>query len=92
MDKIKSGKSMTYDEIGEKMKISPQQVHKIEREAFNKIIRSFMEKNNENIFTTIVNISEYFGIDSDQCLKKLDKVNTDILNEFVEKNYGRKTK
>lgn len=81
-----SGKEQTYEQIGHKLKISPQQVHKIEREAFNKIIRRVMEKNNMDIFDSIIYFSKLFGVEVEQCYKKLDKVNLDLLNDYLKDN------
>lgn len=92
MEKLRTGKSLTYEEIGERMDISPQQVHKIEKEAFNKIIKRFMISSGKNIFDTVLFVCEYLGIDPDQCFKKLDKENYETLCIYVEETYEKKIK
>lgn len=92
MSKNRTGKSLTYEEIGEKLEISPQQVHKIEKEAFNKIIRRLTTCTNANIFEAILSVSEYFGIDPDQCYKKLDKANHEKLCLYIQEYYGQTVK
>lgn len=89
LSKNKTGKSLTYEEISKKLNISPQQVHKIEREAFNKLIKRLSEKSGESIFQTIVFLSKYLGIDTDQIYKKLNRENYDSLKAYVEENYER---
>jgi hypothetical protein len=88
MSKNKTGKELTYEEIGEKLKISPQQVHKIEKEAFNKIIKRFETNSGLNIFDAIIVISQYLGIEPEQCYKKLDKDNHERLCQYIQDEYG----
>jgi DNA-directed RNA polymerase specialized sigma subunit len=92
MSKNKSGKELTYEEIGAKLKISPQQVHKIEKEAFNKIIKKFESVSGLNIFDAIIVISQYLGIEPEQCYKKLDKDNHDRLCQYIQDEYGHTVK
>ncbi len=89
MSKNRTGKCLTYEEIGEELSISPQQVHKIEKEAFNKLIKRLAVYPQSNIFEAIITLSEYFGIDTDQAYKKLDKTNYNNLCIFVQKYYGK---
>jgi hypothetical protein len=89
MSKLRTGKCLTYEEIGQKLEISPQQVHKIEKEAFNKIIKRLSQYPGTNIFEAIVTVSDMFGIDTDQSYKKLDAENREELCLFVEEHYGR---
>jgi transcriptional regulator with XRE-family HTH domain len=86
MSKNKTGKCFTYEEIGEKMDLSPQQVHKIEREAFNKMIKLLSVNN--NIFDVVLGLSSYLGLDPDQAYKKLDKQNKDKLSMHIKDHYG----
>ncbi len=76
-----SGKEMTYEEIGNKLNISPQQVHKIEKEAYNKIIANIMAKNKMDVFDAVLYFSILFGAESDQCYKKLNASNKQLLKE-----------
>lgn len=89
MSKNRTGKCLTYEEIGEELEISPQQVHKIEKEAFNKLVKRLAVYPQSNIFEAILTLSEYLGIDADQAYKKLDKNNYDELCMYVQENYGK---
>ena len=89
MSKNRTGKSLTYEEIGEKLNLSPQQVHKIEKEAFNKIIKRMTATSKTNVFDVILSLSEFLGIDPDQCYKKLDKFNNEKLCLHVRDHYGK---
>lgn len=86
----KTGKSMTYEEIGNVMNLSPQQVHKIEREAFNKMVRRLMNSTKLSIFDTIIALSKHLGMELDQAYKKLDQENMEILSEYTKEEFGRK--
>lgn len=91
-NKNKMGKCLTYEEIGTVMELSPQQVHKIEREAFNKIVRRLMNVAHLSIFDTLLVVSSQFGIDIEQTYKKLDDENMQLLSEYTKDNYGRNIK
>jgi hypothetical protein len=80
-----SGKEKTYEEIGEKLKISPQQVHKIEKEAYNKIIGNIMKKQNVDVFDAVLYFSVLFGSEPEQCYKKLNSTYKALLKEQKEK-------
>lgn len=82
-----SGKEMTYEAIGKKLNISPQQVHKIEKEASNKVIRRIMEVHQLDIFDAIVKYSKLFGIEMDHCYKKLDSGNLELLDVYITENH-----
>lgn len=90
--KNKMGKEMTYEEIGTVMDLSPQQVHKIEREAFNKMVKRLMLSTHMSIFDTIIVLSTYMGIQLEQAYKKLDSENLQLLSEYTKENYGRHIK
>ena len=85
----KMGKSMTYEEIGGVMNLSPQQVHKIEREAFNKMVRRLMNSTKMSIFDTVIALSTHLGIDLEQSYKKLDEENLELLSIYTKEEYGR---
>jgi len=89
ISKNKMGKCLTYEEIGEMMELSPQQVHKIEREAFNKMIRHLKNSSTLTIFETILAISSYLGIEPEQAFKKLDEENLSQLSIYTKEEYGK---
>jgi hypothetical protein len=76
-----SGKEKTYEEIGAKLNISPQQVHKIEKEAYNKIIGNIMVKQKMDVFDAVLYFSILFGAEPEQCYKKLNPANKLLLKE-----------
>jgi hypothetical protein len=90
--KNKTGKTSTYEEIGDIMKLSPQQVHKIEKEAFNKLLRGLSAAMKSNLFDTIINLCSYLGMDLEQAYKKLDDENLKILSDYTLHEYGRNIK
>ncbi len=81
-------KSLTYEQIGNELSISPQQVHKIEKEAINKIINILMLDGRFNIFEIVINLSEFFGVEPHQVYGKLDKRNTQLIYKFVSETFG----
>lgn len=87
-NKNPTGKCLTYEEIGSIMNISPQQVHKIEKEAFNKFLRSWKVKLNMDIFDSIIFVSSFLGIEHKQCFKKLDKENKEDLKQYLLEHKG----
>jgi len=83
-------KELTYEEIGKKIGISPQQVHKIEKDALNKIIRMMRNCSpNNTIFEILFAVSDHLGISLEQLYNKLDKENLDVLGLFVQEQYGK---
>jgi transcriptional regulator with XRE-family HTH domain len=82
-------KSLSFDEISEKIGISPQQVHKIEKEATNKMFSKLCNSNKFTPFEVHLGLSAYLGIEPEQLLKKLDNRNKRILFEFTNQEYGK---
>jgi hypothetical protein len=79
---------LTYEEIGTKLSISPQQVHKIEKEAINKLFKRLFDCTNYTPVEITTGVCEYFGVNPDQIYKKLDESNKAILLRFVQNEYG----
>jgi transcriptional regulator with XRE-family HTH domain len=82
-------KNMTYEQIGNEVGISPQQVHKIEKEALNKMVSRLANLGTFNIFEIIIGLSNEFGVEPHQIFGKLDIKNKETLYEFVETTYGK---
>ncbi len=83
-------KEMTYEEIGAVVGISPQQVHKIEKDALNLMLKRLINCSPQNtIFELMFAMSDYFGISLDQLYSKLDKENLDSLAKYVQIQYGK---
>lgn len=81
-------KNMTYEKIGEEVGISPQQVHKIEKETINKIINTINEEGRFNIFQIVLNMAELFGVEPHQIYGKLNKKNKQLMYQFIQENFG----
>ena len=71
-------KNLTYEQIGETLNISTQQVHKLEKEAINKMIDK-LRIMDFSTFDIIVKMSELFGVEPTQIYNKLNNNNLDIL-------------
>lgn len=82
-------KNLTYEQIGDILTISPQQVHKIEKEAINKIINILMDDGRFNIFEIVINVSEVFGVEPHQVYGKLNAKNKQLMYSFVNEAYGK---
>lgn len=81
-------KYMTYEKIGNELDISPQQVHKIEKEAINKMISGIVADSRFNVFDTILELSSFFGVDPHQIYGKLNKENKGKLYEYIQNHHG----
>lgn len=88
-DTKKVRKFLTYDQIGSLKGISPQQVHKIEKEAINKIIYMMYEDERFNIFEIIIALSDYFGVSPQQVYGKLNDSNKQLVYDYVYEKYGQ---
>lgn len=83
-------KHLTYEQIGDKLKITAQQAHKIEKEAINKMYNSLVELKNYNPAEIIITLSEYLGVPCDQLIKKLNTINKNKLKEYMSELYEKK--
>lgn len=90
MKNLKIQKNLTYEEIGNKLSISPQQVHKIEKEALNKLFKRLNDCTEFNPVQIMIGVCEEFGVNPEQIYKKLDKTNKNTLLKFVQEEYGKK--
>lgn len=82
-------KFLTYDKIGSLKGISPQQVHKIEKEAINKMVLALHEDGRFNIFEIIIGLSDFFGVSPKQVYGKLNENMQQIVYEYVYERYGQ---
>jgi DNA-binding XRE family transcriptional regulator len=80
---------LTFEEIGQELDISPQQVHKIEKEAFNKVFQGLLTLEKYNPVEIVSFICNYFGIQPDQFMKKLDKKNKEKLLTYISSEYEK---
>ena len=77
-------KNLTYEQISEKMGISPQQVHKIEKDALNKIMDGLGDSFTN--FDKVIALCSYLGTEPHQIYNKLNKPNRDLILEQISKN------
>lgn len=89
MRQPKITKSLTFEEIGGILDISPQQVHKIEREAFNKLFSGLLTSNQFNPVELVSGVCNFFGMQLEQFMKKLDKKNKENLLKFISGEYEK---
>lgn len=81
-------KNLTYDEISKKLNLSTQQVHKIEKDAFNKIFKRTSISGQFTPVEVILGMCSEFGIQPDQCYNKLTNDNKNKVIEYVNEEYG----
>jgi len=89
MRRPKISKNLTFEEIGQELDISPQQVHKIEKEAFNKVFQGLLSLEKHTPVELVAGICDYFGIQPEQFMKKLDKKNREVLLTFISSEYEK---
>ena len=82
-------KFLTYEQIGEMNGISPQQVHKIEKEAINKMVETMCKDERFNIFEIIIGLSDCFGVSPEQVYGKLNASMKQLVYDHVYDTYGQ---
>jgi len=87
---LKIKKNLTYEEIGKQLDISPQQVHKIEKEAINKVFKRLNDCTNFNPVQVMIGVCEEFNVNPEQIFKKLDDGNKNVLLRFIQVEYDKK--
>ena len=80
-------KNLTYEQIGELVGMSAQQVHKVEKEVINKIVDT-LSGTEYNIFEVILSMCEMFGVEPHQICNKLDEKNKQHVYRFVKESYN----
>lgn len=89
MKNLKIQKNLTYEEISDIVDISPQQIHKIEKEALNTIFNRLCNFSQFTPVEIILSVCETFGMNPEQYYKKLNDSNKDILLNYVVEHYGK---
>lgn len=85
-------KYKTYEEIGNMLNISTQQVHKIEKDTINKIIKRLLDYGQFRSYEILVSLSEELGVQPSQLFSKLnDNIKTKLFSDIKE-DYGKDCK
>lgn len=80
---------MTYNQIGKLLKLTPQQVHKIEKEALNKMFVTMLTVKKMNPVEIAYALCETLNIDANQLFKKLNSDHKKSLLTFMEKDLDK---
>lgn len=89
MKPLKIAKALTFEEISKILTISPQQIHKIEKEAFNKMYERTCNCKSFTPIEVVLGLCDYLGIQPEQFINKLDVKNKNMLLNFIKKDYGK---
>jgi transcriptional regulator with XRE-family HTH domain len=79
-------KNKTYEQISERMGLSPQQIHKIEKDAINKMMDNLGDSFTN--FDKVIALCSYLGTEPHQIYNKLNKKNRELILEQISKNIG----
>ena len=79
-------KNKTYEQISERMGLSPQQIHKIEKDAINKMMDNLGDSFTN--FDKVIALCSYLGTEPHQIYNKLNNKNRELILEQISKNIG----
>lgn len=85
-------KQLTYEELARKYDITPNKAHSIVKSAYNKMVKSLMEKESVNIFDTVLALREYFNMSEKEAFEKLNDEHKRMIVKYAEESYEIKTK
>lgn len=83
-------KQLTYEEIARKYDMTTAKAHSIVKTAYNKMIRAIMDKEEINIFDSVLIIREYFNMSEQEAYEKLNDDHKDLIRQYAVKEYGIK--
>lgn len=83
---------LTYDEISKIYNISPNKVHNIVKNAYNKMVNYYVDVLQFNIFDVVLFLSKFLGITEKEAFEKLDKKNKIRLKKEVLQKIENKEK
>jgi hypothetical protein len=91
--KPKNGqKQLTYDEIARKYDMTPAKAHSIVKQAYNKMVKALVERENINIFDAILALREYFSMSEQEAYDKLNDEHKELLKEYAIKEFDIRAK
>lgn len=92
MKKKNGQKPLTYEDIARKYDMTPAKAHSIVKQAYNKMIKALMERENINIFDAVLALREYFNMSEQEAYDKLNDEHKDILKQYALKEFDIKSK
>ena len=91
--KQKNGKrQLTYEEIARKYDMTPAKAHSIVKQAYNKMVKALMERENINIFDAVLALREYFSMSEQEAFEKLNDEHKLILRNYAIKEFDIRSK
>jgi len=93
--KSKSGpnkKQLTYEEIARKYDMTPAKAHSIVKQAYNKMIKALIERENVNIFDAVLALREYFNMSEQEAYDKLNDEHKLCLKNYAIKEFDIRSK
>jgi predicted DNA-binding protein YlxM (UPF0122 family) len=66
---------LTYEEIADLYKISPNKVHAIVKSGYNKMVRYYVDKFGMNIFDAVMELRGQMNMSEKEAFEKLDEEN-----------------
>ena len=81
-------KQLTYEELARKYDITPNKAHSIVKSAYNKMVKNLMEREDINIFDTVLALREYFNMSEREAFDKLNEEHKRILTKYAEDSFG----
>ena len=84
-------KGLTYEEIARMYDITSSKAQSIVKSAYNKMIKSMVEKQGLNIFDTVLALREYFNMTESEAIEKLNDEHRDMLTKYASEQYNIKS-
>jgi len=92
MKKKNGQKQLTYEDIARKYDMTPAKAHSIVKQAYNKMIKSLIERENINIFDAVLALREYFNMSEQEAYDKLNEEHKVSLKHYAVKEFDIKSK
>jgi hypothetical protein len=91
--KQKNGqRQLTYEEIARKYDMTPAKAHSIVKQAYNKMVKALMERENINIFDAVLALREYFSMSEQEAFDKLNDEHKLLLKNYAIKEFDIRSK
>jgi hypothetical protein len=92
MKKSVSQKQLTYEDIARKYDMTPAKAHSIVKQAYNKMVKALMERENINIFDAVLALREYFNMSEEEAVNKLNDEHKLLLKNYAIKEFDIRSK
>lgn len=91
--KQKNGqKPLTYEQIARKYDMTPAKAHSIVKQAYNKMVKALIERENINIFDAVLALREYFNMTEQEAYEKLNDEHKLALKNYAVKEFDIRSK